>query len=508
MPKLKTMFKKHQWVYLSFVFVLCTLLFLFAGQIRTQAKDLGFGPALIDTGNCIIGSAPCNPSSAQEVYLFQPGEGSVTALQATAQLVDSMYTNPPTSAVVWAYDQYYRIKNQELLAVYAQSSSNSSFYFPGLGYNLLMPMLGLWQWSRNTVYLFYVVIVIFLAAVILFRQRLGGQAFITLSNSLPSLVLSLVLVTFSYPIAGFFVDLIFIGSNVAQGLLITSPGAPGFEFMNNKHLGLKGQVNDDIYYLQPDDPYVSIWAIWGTSKAEIFPDDCIADPDKPCMSNILPSMDENVGVLSFVGKVLDVGETVVSGLAGTPFGNSMLNLILGIIALMSMVRLFFALLKNYVILILSPVYLPWMFLLAAIPSKTKSSITNALKPLAAASLSFVAVYVLFLIMIIIGRSAEINSALFKDIGQFTFVPPLLGYNADSTAVLDQTVTRSIIIFILYLGAPTIPGMINELFQVPNSSQLASQIGQNASQGSKIMFSGIQKGVKSIPWSHKESQDDE
>lgn len=476
------------------------ILFLFAGQLQSKAKDLGFGPALLDTGNCIIGSAPCDPSSAQEVHLFQPGANSTSALAASSQLIDKMYASPPNSAVVWAYDQVQQVRNKELLAVYAQASTAStSFYFPGLGYDLLMPMLGLWQWSRNTVYIFYVIIVIVLSALILFRQQLSGSAAVSVINSLPSLILSLVLVTLSYPIAGFFVDLIYIGANVAQGLLITSDGAPGYEFTQSDSFQFRNQNNNNVFYLQPDDPQMSIWAIWGTAKTEVFPEDCVGNKNKPCSSNLLPNFEgQDSVVLRFVGEVMQVSEKTANVIVGNVSGNSLINLILGLTALMASFRLFLTLLKNYVLLTLSPLYLPWMFLFAAIPSRTKSSIVNALKPLAAASLSFVAVYVLFLIMIIIGRSAEMNETAFNRVGQFTFAPPLLGYDPDSLIMADQSITRTLIIYILFLAAPTIPDMVNSFLNVQSSSQLAGQVGSNASKGFSTLFGGLQKASTFVP----------
>lgn len=504
MGSLNSVFHKYKKLFLLFLFLFSSGIFLFAGQLQSKAKDLGFGPALIDTGNCIIGSAPCEPSSAQEVHLFQPGPNSKSALATTAQMMDIMYTNPPNSAIVWAYDQVNRIQNKELLAVYAQTSSASnSFYFPGLGYNLLMPMMGMWQWSRNMVYMFYVVIIIFLSALILFRQNLGGTATVSLINAIPSLILSLVLVSLSYPIAGFFVDLIYIGANVAQGVLINADGSPGYEFTQNNKFKFTDQKNNDVYYLQPDDPHMSIWAIWGTSKAEIFPDDC-ANTDEPCINNLLPTMPEG-GVMSYIGKLMKPAEEAMNMVAGSNTGSNLINMILGLTALMAGFRLFLALLKNYVLLALSPIYLPWLFLLVAIPSKTKSSIINAIKPLASASLSFVAVYILFLIMVIIGRSADFDNTAFSSVGQFDFTPPLLGYDPDVAISASGSITRTLIIYILFLASPSIPGIMNNLLNVQSSSQIASQVGQNAAGGFSTLSSGAQKFIKVATGGNKEKK---
>lgn len=494
MPKNILKNQKHNRLFTLFLFVLSTIVFIFGSQISAFAKDLGFGPALIDTGNCLVGSAACNPESAQEVHLFQPGANSTTALGGTSMLIDTLYLSPPNSSVIWAYDQVQRIQNKELLAVYAQADTgDTSFYFPGLGYNVLMPMMGLWQWSRNVVYIFYIIIVIILSFLILFRSTLSGQNVITILNSIPSLILSLVLVTLSYPIAGFFVDLIYIGSNVAQGLLITSEGAPGYGFLSTTTFELEGQEHNDINYLQPDDPNISVWAVWGTSKTEVF--ECGGDDEADCINNLLP---QGVGseYLKYIGNIIKVSENVAGGIVGRVSNSPLLNLILGLTALMASFKLFMTLLKSYVMLTLSPVYLPFLFLMAAIPSKTKSSVINALKPLLAASLSFIAIYVVFLLMIIIGNAEQLGDPALANLGRLDFTPPLLGYGSAQLSA-DNSLTRTLINYIIFLGTPVIPDMINNMLNVQSSSQFASTAGQNASKGFGNLFGGVSSLYKRV-----------
>lgn len=486
--------KKSNSLFNLVLFIFASIIFVFGSQISAFAEDLGFGPALIDTGNCLIGASSCNPDSAQEVHLFQPGANSTSAIDASSRLIDTLYLSPPNSSIIWAYDQYQRIQDKELLAVYAQTDTgDSSFYFPGLGYNVLMPMMGLWQWSRNVVYIFYIIIVIILSFLILFRSTLSGQNVITILNSIPSLILSLVLVSLSYPIAGFFVDLIYIGSNVAQGLLITSEGAPGYGFINSTSLNFENQDGrPDVNFLQPDDPNISVWAVWGTSKTEVF--ECGDDPSN-CLNNLLPS---GVGseYLEYIGNIIKVSENVTSNVLGQVSQSPLLNLILGLTALMASFKLFMSLLKSYVMLTLSPVYLPFLFLMAAIPSKTKSSIVNALKPLLAASLSFIAIYVLFLLMIIIGNAEALGDPALANLGRLDFTPPLLGYGTAQISA-DNSVTRTLINYILFLGSPAIPDMINNMLNVQTGSQFASTAGQNASKGFGNLFGGVTSLYKRV-----------
>lgn len=500
---------------LVFVFISASVLFIFGGQISSRAQELGFTPQLIDSFNCVLGTGQVVNDTAQSVHLCEDNSGT-GALSAIGSLTDTLYTSPPNSSIVWAYDQYNRLQNKELITVYAQDPGESALYFPGLGYNLLQPMLELWQWSRNLVYIFYVVIIIVIAFLILFRQSLGGQTTVSIANAVPSLILSLVLVTLSYPIAGFFVDLIYIGSNVVQSIMITSDSAPGSEFVSSEFLDITDRPAgaSDINFLQPDDQAVSIWAIWGSSSSDIL--QCQPSPDDPdkqeCFNNLIPQfVPENNSLLTFIGGIVPRVESAIESGLGTSTGSGLLNLVMGLAAFMAAFRLFMALLKNYVTLILAPIYLPWLFLSAAIPSRTKTSIVNALKPLLAASLSFIGVYALFLFIIIIGQSPEFSNG-FQNAGEFAFTPPLLGYSPDQVtgeaAYLSSSVSRSLIIYILFLAAPTIPEMINGWLNVQGPGQIVSNAGQSTMSSIAKLGAGaaMLKGFSSIlPGTAKKKQ---
>lgn len=70
-------------------------------------------------------------------------------------------------------------------------------------------------------------IFIIIAFVILFRQKINGQQYVTVINALPNIIIALIVVTFSYPLAGLLIDIgnvatFAIASLVAVDLL---PGA-------------------------------------------------------------------------------------------------------------------------------------------------------------------------------------------------------------------------------------------------------------------------------------------
>ena len=58
---------------LSLGFLFTVILFIAGSGASTYAKDLGFGPALIDTANCLIGSAPCSQNRLRRSTFFNQG---------------------------------------------------------------------------------------------------------------------------------------------------------------------------------------------------------------------------------------------------------------------------------------------------------------------------------------------------------------------------------------------------------------------------------------------------
>jgi hypothetical protein len=80
-------------------------------------------------------------------------------------------------------------------------------------------IVDLWSHTRNIAYVFYVVIMIVIGFMIMFRNKIGGQVMVTLGNSIPKLVLSLLLVTFSFAIIGIIIDIGGVIRNIIANLL-------------------------------------------------------------------------------------------------------------------------------------------------------------------------------------------------------------------------------------------------------------------------------------------------
>lgn len=80
----------------------------------------------------------------------------------------------------------------------------------GTGFNGLNPFIKIWTAFRNIAYLVYTVIFILIGIAIILRLKIGGNTPLTVQSILPKAIIGIILVTFSYAIAGFFIDIMYI----------------------------------------------------------------------------------------------------------------------------------------------------------------------------------------------------------------------------------------------------------------------------------------------------------
>jgi hypothetical protein len=178
----------------------------------------------------------------------------------------------------------------------------------------------IWSFTRNIAYLAFVVVMIAVGFMIMFRSKLGGQTLVTLGNTLPRVVISLVLVTFSFAIAGVIIDICGVLMTVIKSLL--GSGVP---------------IHD-------------IWAVTWSGGAQTG------------------------SSISLVGIVL--GLATLNAVAG------LIPIILGIIiagaALVGAIKLWITLVKSYLAILLNVIVAPLSIMLGSLPGND-ASIVNIFK---------------------------------------------------------------------------------------------------------------------------------
>jgi|GEM_PF-6112270 len=412
--------------------------------------------------------------NGQIVTKTEPG-----AIGSIYTLMGSLYKEKPASVEVWAQDLRSRVDP----TVYAQS--NSETYNPGSGYNLLRPILSLWQASRNVVYVLYIVILVAISFLIVFRNKLGGKESVTLFNALPSIVISLLLVTFSYPLSAIFIDFITVGSGVVYGTLVGGADSPGAFLRTSTfkttpvapQLPGSSSISSEVDAtkdLQIDDKFVSVWWIFGTSG--IYLDSTAG------AGSIVP---QDVPIIS------EGLSQIINSIAGGSLPSILLTLVFAFAAFSASINVFFKLLKEYVMLTIYPLASPFIFLLSAIPGQ-ESQISKYFARLLAASLSFISVYAIFLIAIIIARDGVA-------IGDIAWTPPLLGYGASQGAgqsSLVNNIIRPLLAYAMIISAPILPDLIVGSLAKESENIFVSNLAKSTKGGATQLL-GALKGINNI-----------
>src|SRR3989344_4720166 len=244
------------------------------------------------------------------------------ALASSGKLVATLYSSPPVSGV-----EYFAQKIQQFNPVqpaYAQDTG-------GIGFSALQPVQKVWTVFRNISYIGFVLVFVIMGFMIMFRAHISPQAVATVQDSIPRIVIALILVTFSYAIAGLFIDVMFLLLNIIVNTLQTAD------------LLQETSIGQDIF---KQSVFGVVWSNWGgvfTSVAGAISD--------------------------LIGKGIDLGALDWADNLFSTIGGGVAALVVGIALLFIMFRVFFMLLMAYVMIIVLTMVAPFFFLFQALPGR-------------------------------------------------------------------------------------------------------------------------------------------
>ena len=145
-------------------------------------------------------------------------EGDITGyvpaglLGTSTQMIASLNTSP-ASGILYLADTWTNFLGVK--PAYAQN---------GQGFTGLQGILPLWRGFRNITYILSSVIFVIIGIMIMLRVKISPQAVITIQNAIPQLITTLILITFSYAIAGLLIDLMQFLQSFVVALLFNSAG--------------------------------------------------------------------------------------------------------------------------------------------------------------------------------------------------------------------------------------------------------------------------------------------
>jgi hypothetical protein len=95
-------------------------------------------------------------------------------------------------------------------------------YAQGIGFAGLSPILKIWKGFRNLTYFLFIIVFVIVGFMIMFRKKISSNTIVTVQEALPKMIITLLLITFSYAIAGFIIDLMYLSIYVVMALFETS----------------------------------------------------------------------------------------------------------------------------------------------------------------------------------------------------------------------------------------------------------------------------------------------
>lgn len=171
------------------------------GIKKGSGKDLVL--SLYKVGYCAFMGELCTDKLTYNTNAFKS-----SLMGQVSNLISMTYINPPASGVYWVTNT---LQNAGFIP--------QSYAAEGMGFAMIKPLMNLWKIFRDIAYLVIVIILIAIGFMIMFRTKINPQTVISVENSLPKVVVALLLITFSFAIAGFLIDLMYLVIVIAIGIL-------------------------------------------------------------------------------------------------------------------------------------------------------------------------------------------------------------------------------------------------------------------------------------------------
>lgn len=370
----------------------------------------------VDLLQRITGPLSDPTANAQQKAMLEKkyGRGAIGDITGA---VSYLYT-PPAGTAVFVAD----LMNDAHIVPRAQAQ--------GLGFAALDPILSTWKMFRNLAYLLYVILFLVIGFMVMFKAQMGKAA-VTLQTALPNIVISLIFVTFSYAIAGFLIDLMYVVMYLLIGMF---PGAGGTQILDDNFItmGIKIIMGD------------------GTNTG--------------AFKSFAAAVD------GFVSQTLNFSGTDQSNTWYGMISGVTMSLIMAIAILIGVFKLFFELLKTYVTIVLMIAFSPLLLMLGALPGQ--DVFQGWIRDLVGNLLAFPTT----LLIIIVFRMFTNSNASLSDFGGETggFLPPFL-IGRGTASVLTTLVGIGIVLIMpeLIQQMKKAVGVKDGIFQV-----LAKDMGTN------------------------------
>ncbi|MEK7450461.1 MAG: hypothetical protein AAB662_00815, partial [Patescibacteria group bacterium] len=320
-------------------------------------------------------------------------------------------------------------------------------YAQGVGFRQLSPFLPIWVTFRNLVYLLFIIVFVVIGMFIMLRVQFDPRTVMTVQNQIPKLIIGIILVTFSFAIAGLMIDAMYIVIYFVYSVAVTIPGS---------HLN---QLIPST--LQRTD----VIGAFGFNNI-VGVADTIAAGFRDSILSML-GLTNNLGLLAPAGLGVGIGATLllanplgwlailVPAIAtiGLPYIIAFLIIFIAIFT--ALFKLWFELIKAYTFILFDIVLAPFWIISSLTPGNPAG-----FSLWVRAVLSNLSVFPTTIVMFLLGKLFidAFNTLPPPDV---FFIPPLIGSAANPKLI------SAIVGITVILTTPAVVGMVKNAFKAPN-----------------------------------------
>jgi hypothetical protein len=405
-------------------------------------ENLSFATLINNANLLVLAGVGLPPSTQGTAYVPEKNSGGIAGIMQNMSL--AMAQRPSsTSSIEYIADMGHD------LGIMPKEALAQGTTFAGLS-----PILTIWKTMRDLVYLLYVVIFMVVGFMILLRKKIDPRTVISIESALPKLIISLILITFSYAIISFMVDL----SNLASRIIATIFVGPIIFQGSNPSEEISKMFQSNIFYLaRPIGDVLSIAKAVGKT---------VGNPGQvPGLTTLLGPIAELMTQLIFVFAIIFIT-----------------------------FKIFFALLGPYVGIVLSIIFAPFELLMMAIPG-SEGNVGNWLKNILSKVAVFPVAFFLLILAASFGAYNPSGNALCGGNGGldncFKWENTVFRQNAQNISLTMMPfgnwsgVIGDLIAFGILLTIPSVVQLVQ------NALKVKDQAGDAASQT-------IMKGMRKVP----------
>jgi hypothetical protein len=364
-------------------------------------------------------------------------------LGLTVSLIGMTYNLPIHTT---DYTQYIASNFGLIKQVYAQGS----------GFTNLTPLLSLWTRVRNLAYLAFVIVFVIIGFAIMLRIKIDPRTTMSIQNQIPKVIISILLITFSYAIAGLLIDAMWVTTYTGVNLLAGETACP-----NSTTETVASTATGQFY----NSPFSFVGELLKCSPAESIIE--LSWKVSMAVGSILSDIVlaafnvDNSTTSCHIGLNMDWGQcgrAITFGLIRDIVA-ILAVLIFAIAIIVQLFRVWLALIKAYLFLVYYTLVSPLWILLGLPFGSTRYGFSGWIRHMLYALSIYPITIFLFVIAIVLANDPNINSTVNN------FIPPLVA-NPNINHSMGYILALAVILI-----APEVTNMMRESFKVEQSKHI-------------------------------------